>query len=307
MSRRTLRFGSYSFEVGNLDKVLFPDCGVTKGELIDYYRDIADRMVPHLSGRPLTLHRFPDGIAEDGFYQQQASDYFPDWIDTVTVDKADGTVDHVVCENAATLGYLANQACIALHAWLARRDRLHHPDRLVFDLDPPEDGFELVRAAARQLRELLDDLGLVPYLLATGGKGLHVVVPLDRSSDFDAARNFARDVANLLAERESEKFTTATRKDQRKGRLFLDYLRNAYGQTAVAPFAVRARPGAPVAVPLHWDELDDSDLRGNRWSLRELPRRLAQLDDDPWQGMARRARSLGGPREKLDRLLDRQD
>lgn len=303
--RETLRFGPYSVEVSSLDKVLFPDAEVTKGDLVDHYRGVAGRMLPFLRDRPVSMQRFPDGIESDGFYQKEAPDYFPDWIRRVTVKKEGGTVDHVVCDNEATLVYLANQACITPHVWLSRADEIHRPDRLIFDLDPPEDGFELVRFAARELRELLDALGLVPYVMATGGRGLHVVVPLDRSSDFDATRAFARDVAELLAARHDDRLTTETRKDKRRGRLFLDYLRNAYAQTGVPPYAVRPRPGAPVAVPLDWDELSDSSLRGDAYHIRNVLARLARKDD-PWEGMARRARSLSAPRRKLVDLRSRQ-
>ncbi|HYO46091.1 MAG TPA: non-homologous end-joining DNA ligase, partial [Gemmatimonadota bacterium] len=288
------------------DRVLFPDVGVTKGDLVEHYRRVAGRMVPHLKGRPVSMQRFPSGVEEEGFYQKAAPDYFPDWIRRATVGKAGGTVEHVVCDNGATLVYLANQGCITPHVWLSRVDLLDHPDRLIFDLDPPEDDFEVVRFAAGRLRELLGELGLDPYPMATGGRGLHLIVPLDRGADFDAARGFAKDVADLLAARHPDRLTTETRKNKRRGRLFLDYLRNAYAQTAVPPYAVRARPGAPVAVPLAWEELSDPSLRGGSWNTRNV---LARVEgkNDPWKGMARRAHSLSGPRRKLDRILDRRE
>lgn len=300
---RTLRIGRYSVELSSLDRVLFPDSGVTKGELVEHYRTVADRMLPHLRGRPVSMQRFPGGIHEEGFFQKSAPDYFPEWIERVTVSKKGGTVQHVVCNEAATLVYLANQNCITPHVWLSRADRLDHPDRLIFDLDPPRNDFEVVRFAARALREMLGELGLDPFLMTTGGRGMHLVVPLDRSADFHVVRGFARDVAELLATRHKDRLTTEVRKNKRRGRLFLDYMRNAYAQTAVPPYAVRARPGAPVAVPLDWDELSDPNLRGGSWNTRTVGARLAR--DDPWKGMARRARSLSGPRKKLDRILSR--
>jgi bifunctional non-homologous end joining protein LigD len=305
-SNATARFGRYTVELTKLDKVLFPDARITKGEIIDYYREVADRMLPYLQDRPVSMQRFPDGIGGEGFYQKEIPDYFPDWIDRVTVAKAGGKVTHVVCQNAATLVYLANQACITPHVWLSRRDRLDHPDRMIFDLDPPGDDFASVRGAARTLRELLDGLGLTAYAMTTGGRGLHVVVPLDRSADFNEARGFARDAADLVARRDPERLTTETRKDKRKGRLFVDYLRNAYAQTGVPPYSVRARKGAPVAVPLAWKELGDAKLRGNAYDVRNALRRLSRVDD-PWKGMTRRARSLGSPRKKLDRLLEEEE
>jgi len=303
---RQLRFGRYTVELSNLDRVLFPDVGVTKGDLVEHYRRVAGRMVPHLKGRPVSMQRFPGGIEEEGFYQKAAPDYFPDWIRRVTIGKEGGTVEHVVCDNAATLVYLANQGCITPHVWLSRVDRLDHPDRLIFDLDPPGDDFDAVSFAAGRLRELLGELGLDPYPMATGGRGLHLIVPLDRGADFDAARGFAKDVADLLAARHPDRLTTETRKNKRRGRLFLDYLRNAYAQTAVPPYAVRARPGAPVAVPLAWEELSDRSLRGGSWNTRNVWAGV-EGKKDPWEGMARRARSLSGPRRKLDRILDRRE
>jgi bifunctional non-homologous end joining protein LigD len=250
------------------------------------------------------MQRYPNGIQAEGFFQKAAPDYFPDWIRRVTVSKEGGTVEHVVCDNAATLVYLANQGCITPHVWLSRADRVDNPDRLIFDLDPPGDDFEVVRFAAGELRGLLGELGLDPFLMATGGRGLHLVVPLDRRADFDAARAFARGVAEVLTARHPRRLTTEARKNKRRGRLFLDTMRNAYAQTAVPPYAVRARPGAPVAMPLTWKELDDPDLRGSSWNTRNAPARVT--GGDPWIGMSRRARSLSAPRRKLDRILERE-
>ena len=301
----TLRVGRHTVELSNLDKVLFPDAGVTKADLVTYYHEIADRMLPYLAGRPVSMHRFPDGIDAQGFYQKEIGDYFPDWIGRVTVKKKGGEVTHVVCRNAATLVYLANQACITPHVWLSREDRLDHPDRMIFDLDPPGDDFAPVRRAARATRRLLEELDLPAFAMTTGGRGVHVVVPLDRGAGFDTARAFARDVAELAARRDPAEFTTEPRKAKRKGRLFLDTARNAYAQTAVPPYAVRPRAGAPVAMPIGWDELGNSRLRGDTYHVRNAFRRLDRVDD-PWKGIARRARSLKGPREKLDAIVEEE-
>ncbi|MDX1622692.1 MAG: non-homologous end-joining DNA ligase [Gemmatimonadota bacterium] len=297
----TLRFGRYTVEISNRDKVLFPDAGITKGDLVDYYREIADTMVPYLEERPVVMVRHPDGIEEDGFYQKETPDYFPDWIGRVTVEKEGGTVTHVVCGNAATLVYLANQAVITPHVWLSRTDRLHHPDKLIFDLDPPEGDFGAVLHGARTIREFLIDLGLDPWVMTTGGRGLHVIVPLDRSAGFDTVRDFAHGVADELADREPDRLTTEQRKEKRGGRLFLDYLRNSYAQTAVPPYAVRPRPGAPVACPLAWDELDDPDLSGDAYTVENVFQRLGQMED-PWKGMRRHARSLSDPIDRLEEV-----
>lgn len=297
----SLSFGPYTVEVSNPDKVLFPDDGITKSDLIAYYQDVAEIMLPHVRDRPLMMHRFPDGIVAEGFYQKEIGNYFPDWIDRIEVSKEGGTTVHVVCRNAATLAYLANQACISPHVWLSRVDRLTHPDQFVFDLDPPVGDFEPVRFAARQLKALLDELELPTFVKTTGSRGLHVIVPLDRSGDFDEVRRFARETAALLADREPKQLTVEQRKEKRKGRLFLDTGRNAYAQTAVAPYAVRPLAGAPVATPLDWKELGDKDLDAQSYTMENIRRRLAQKED-PWRELRQHAVGLRGPRERLKKL-----
>lgn len=305
----TLTLNGHPIDLTNTDKVFFPDAGLTKGDLVGYYRRMADVMLPHLRDRPITMHRFPDGIDGEGFYQRKVPDHFPDWIERVTLETEGGKSMHLACNNAATLVYLANYGCITPHVWLSRTDALRTPDRIVVDLDPPGDDldhFPQVQAAARTLRELLDDLGLAAFVTTTGSRGLHVVTPLRREHDFDAVRTFAQDLTTLLAARHPDTLTTAQRKTQRKDRVFLDVQRVAYAQSAMAPYAVRARPDAPVATPLTWDEVDASDLSPRRYTMQNIFRRLGQKDD-PWQGLARHARSLDAPRQRLDALLDDMD
>ncbi|MEU3743458.1 non-homologous end-joining DNA ligase [Streptomyces sp. NPDC032198] len=292
-----LRVGRRKIEVKRAEKELFPQDGITKADLAEHYRRAAPRMLPELRGRPLMLERMPDGIDGDRFYQKEVSDYFPDWIHRATVAKEGGEVTHVVCDDAATLVYLAGQACITPHRWLSRADRPRRPDRLVFDLDPPADDFEPVRGAAHRLHELLDELDLPSGLMTTGSRGLHVVVPLNRRDDADDVLAFSRAAARTLAARHEKELTTEPRKDARKGRLYLDVARNGYAQTVVAPFAVRSRPGAPVAVPLSWDELDDPELTARRWTVTDLGDRL---DKDPWAGLARHARAVSTAARRLE-------
>ncbi len=295
----TRRYGRYTVETSNETKVLFPDAGVTKGDVIDYYESVSDAILPVLRERAIAMERFPDGIGKDGFHQKQAGDYFPDWIETTRVSKEDGgKQDLVVCGNCATLAYLANQAAIELHPWLSRRDRPRHPDQLVFDLDPPSDDFAPVRRAARRVRSLLEELELPTFAKLTGSSGLHVVVPLDRREDFDAVRDFARGVARLLAARHPDDLTTEQRVAKRGGRLYLDIGRNAYAQTAVAAWSLRARPGAPVAAPIAWEELEEKGTGARAFDVKSAPKRFA-AGADPWKGMMRRARSLDGPRRRL--------
>ncbi len=295
-----MNFGRYSVEITNRDKVLFPQSGITKGDLVDYYRHIAETMLPHMKGRPLMMHRYPDGIGEEGFYQKEASDHFPGWIKTVKVKAVQGkTVTHVICENAATLVFLAQEATITPHVWLSRSAKLHNPDKMIFDLDPPGDDFEIVRAAAFDFKELLDEMGLTSFVMTTGSRGLHVVVPLDRRSDFDEVRAVARGLARALEERKPEKLTTEQYKSQRRGRLFLDTNRNAYGQTGVAPYAVREKEGAPVAAPLEWDELGDGDLGPRSYNMGNIFRRLGQRED-PWKDIFRHAQGIAKVADRID-------
>jgi bifunctional non-homologous end joining protein LigD len=288
-------------QVTHPDRVMFPDSGITKGELVDYYGEVAETMLPHLKGRALTVQRFPRGIGEHGFVQQDFADSLPDWIGRVEVAKQGGSLVHPVAENREALRWLANQNCVALHVWQSRRDRLNNPDRLVFDLDPSDSDFAVVRATAHTVAGVLDDLGLARYVQTTGSRGLHVVVPVRADTDFDTARQFARDVAEVVAADDPAHRTVEARKDKRGGRVYLDVMRNAYAQTAVAPYSVRARSGAPVATPLEWDELDARRLRADRFTIRDLPKRLAG-QPDPWAGMYRHARSLAGPARRLAKL-----
>ncbi|WP_282692336.1 non-homologous end-joining DNA ligase [Streptomyces sp. CC208A] len=300
MTTTDFRVSGRTVEIKRAGKELFPDDGITKADLADYYRRVGPRILPHLRGRPLMLERHPDGIDDGRFMQKDVPAHFPDWIHRRRLPKEGGTVTYPVCDDLATLLYLVGQACITPHRWLSKADRPDHPDRLVFDLDPPGEDFEPVRRAAALLHELLDELGLPTALMTTGSRGLHVLVPLDRQAPFDAVRAFARDVADLLADRHPEELTTAPRKQARKGRLYLDIQRNAYGQTAVTPYAVRARPGAPVAAPLSWSELDAPDLTPRRWTLAAIGERLE--GDDPWAQESRRGRSLKAAHGRLEKL-----
>jgi bifunctional non-homologous end joining protein LigD len=293
MPDKKITVDNQTIHLSSLEKVLFPGEGITKGDLIDYYQRIAEVMLPHIAGRPISMQRFPDGIAEEGFYQKEAPAYFPEWIDRVQVwvREEESQQPQVLCNNAATLVYLANQACITPHVWLSRQDRLEYPDRLIFDLDPPSDAFEPVRNAALALREALSEEGLVSFVMTTGSRGLHVVVPIARERSFDEVRGVAHRLVEQLARRAPDRLTVEMAKADRQGRLFLDYLRNAYGQTAVAPYAIRAKPGAPVATPLDWEELGDSSLHSQSYTLKNIFRRLGQKTD-PWRDIREQAQSL---------------
>jgi bifunctional non-homologous end joining protein LigD len=298
---KPIRVGRYAVKVTNLAKVLFPRDGITKQDLIEYYKRIATWMLPHLRDRPLALERYPDGIEKQSFFQKEAAAYYPKWIERVTVKKVGGTVRHVVCNNAATLVYLANQACITPHMWLSRVEKLNYPDQMVFDLDPSRDDFDAVKETARSIGELLEKLDLPAYLKTTGSRGLHIAVPLKQEEDFDAVRAFARQVAEIVAGQASNERTMEQRKEKRRGRVFLDVNRNAYAQHMAAAYAVRARAGAPVSAPLEWKELDRKDLRPDGVTIRNVFERVEKLGD-VWKDFARRAVSLKKARKKLESL-----
>jgi bifunctional non-homologous end joining protein LigD len=293
-----MRAGRRSVRISHPDKVLFRDSGITKAEIVDYYRHVAPVMLPHLRGRPLMLQRLPEGLDGPTFYQKQISAHFPAWIHRTTVAKEGGTVTHAVCDDAATLVYLANQGCLTPHVWLSRADDPDRPDRMIIDLDPGSIDVKDVRFAARLARDVLVDAGLSPHLMATGSRGFHLVIPLRRAEGFDAVRAVARGLALALERRAPDRLTTAARKADRGRRVYLDVGRNAYAQTAVPPYAVRARSGAPVAVPLAWDELETA--RPDGWTVRTLPERLERTPD-PWRGLTRHARSLASARRWLQR------
>jgi bifunctional non-homologous end joining protein LigD len=301
----TVRAGRRTVEVHRPDKVLFPGDGnakeYTKGDLVDYYRAVAPFMLPHLRGRPLMLQRHPDGLDGPRFMQKNTPDHYPEWITRVEVPKEGGTVRHTLCDDTATLVYLADQACLTLHRWQSRTDGLDRPDRMVFDLDPSADDFGTVREAARLLGELLDELKLPSALMTTGSRGLHVIVPLDGRHTFDEVREFARDLADTLADAHPDRLTTAARKKDRGDRLYLDIQRNAYAQTGAAPFTVRAEPGAPVATPLTWTELDDPGLDARHWTIADA---VEQARTNPWAGVLRKGRALGPARRRLNALRD---
>lgn len=299
MTTVTIRAGRRSLEISRAEKVLFSDAGITKRDLAEYYRRVAPHLLRHGADRYVSLQRFPDGIDGDGFYQKDVPDYFPEWIPRETVSKEEGELDQLWLTDAATLVYLADQACITPHVWLSRRDQPARPDRMIFDLDPPGDDFGAVVEAAGGLCALLDEVDAAPFVMTTGSRGLHVVVPLRRETGFDEVRETARALAEMAVSRWPDRLTLAQRRDRRDGKVFVDTLRNAWAQTTVAPYAVRARPGAPVATPLARDELGRRDLGPRRWTIQNLFRRLGAMGD-PWKGMGRHAVSPGALRDRVD-------
>lgn len=296
----SLRFGRVSFETSNETKVYFPDEGITKGDLIEYYQSVADAMLPHLKGRPLSFQRYPNGIDQQGFFQKDKPKHYPEWIVTTPVKKKGGSNDQVVATSKAALAYLANNGVVTLHGALSREPDLTKPDRLIFDLDPSIDDFGIIQSAAEIVREILEDLGLHTYLQTTGSRGLHVVSPIKPEYDFEKVGAFAKSVARLIVDRDPDSFTIERLKKDRGDRLLIDYFRNAYAQTSVVPYSVRAKPGAPVATPIEWNELRKLRDGARTFTIRSIPKRLS-TKGDPWSSMNRRSRSLKGPLARVER------
>ena len=293
-----MKVGKHSVEISNEDKVLFPESGLTKKDIIAFYLEIANNLLPQLKNRPLMLQRFPNGISEKGFYQKDASDYFPDWIEKVELDKEGGTVKHVLCNNKATLAYLCNQGTISFHSWLSTAAHPHYPDRFIIDLDPPSDEFSQVREGAFFVKEALDELEITSFVMTTGSSGLHVVVPLDAKSDFGTSREFGKSIGEMLINKHPGTFTFERLIDKRGGQIYFDIQRNAYAQTAIAPYSLRPTATAPVATPLSWSELHDKKIQSRSFHIKNITKRLSSTSD-PWKGMKRHAISAKRALHKL--------
>ena len=263
------------------ERVVFPGEGITKGEVVDYYERVAERMLPHLAGRPLSLQRFRKDIEAGGFFQQGRPDHFPDYVGRIEVVRADGeTGYHTGVETPDALVYLANQGVLTFHGWQSRLPDLERPDRLVIDLDPSDEAFEPVRAAALTLRDVLaEEFELSANPLLTGSRGIHVIIPLDRKRTWDEIWPVAKAIGAALVKRDPKKLTRAFYKSQRRGRLYVDTGRARRGHTAIIPWTVRAKPGAPVAMPINWAELEDGSVSSaGQWTIRDALERPA----DPW-------------------------
>jgi bifunctional non-homologous end joining protein LigD len=297
----TLRVGRRRIELSHPEKVLFPAAGLTKLDLARHYERAGPAMLAHVRDRPLAMRAYPAGVGRPGFFLKSAPDHFPDWIARVEIPKRGGTVRQVVVRETATLVYLAGQNVIEPHVFPARADQPDQPDRLIFDLDPAHDRFAEVRAAAREVGARLRDLGLRPYAMTSGSRGIHVVAPLRRGPSFTDVHQLARAVAEAMVAADPDRLTLEWHVADRGERIYLDVNRNAYAQHAIAAYGVRARPDAPVATPLHWEELSDPTLRPDGWTIATIAERLDA--GDPWRGIGRHARSLpaavGGVRSRV--------
>jgi bifunctional non-homologous end joining protein LigD len=272
-------------------RVLFDELGLTKAQLARYYEGVAEYLLPELKERPLSLVRCPQGPGEGCFYQKNIDERFPRAIGRVPVDLGGGGV-YATAGTAEAVVSLVQMGVIELHVWGATTRDLQKPDRMVFDLDPdPGIAWREVMAAAHGTRERLEALGLESWVKTSGGKGLHVVVPLSRRHEWDEVKAFSRALAESMAAQAPERFVTSASKKERAGRIFIDYLRNAEGATTVAAYSVRARKGAPVSTPLHWDELEGR-LRPDTFHVGNVARRLSGIRPDPWKSFRRTSQTL---------------
>ena len=286
------------------EKILFPDEGITKGELASYYEMIAPVMLPHLRRRPITMERFHRGIAAPGFFQKDVVKGFPDWLERVEVPKHGGTVHHPIANDARSLLWLANQNSITIHVWPSRTPNLYNPDICIFDLDPSkEDDLETLVRSALNLRDLLAELGLPSWIKTSGSKGFHIAVPLDAKSDFGTVARFAHGVGKIMIKRDPDNLTQEFAKVDRGGRILVDTGRNGYSATYAATYTVRAKPGAPVSAPCTWEELERGDVGPRTFTLRTMAQRISAAGD-LWADMLKTKRSLKRPIERLKKLVD---
>jgi bifunctional non-homologous end joining protein LigD len=286
------------------EKVLFPDDGITKGELAAYYEAIAPVMLPHIRARPVTLERYHSGIGKPGFFQKDVAKGFPDWLERVEVPKKGGTVHHPIVSGTRALLWLANQNCITPHVWTSRAPDLYHPDICVFDLDPSKDDEpDVLRGAALRLRDLLNDLGLPSWVKTSGSKGFHIVVPLDGKAHTGDVAAFAHAVGTALVARDPTNLTQEFHKVDRGGRILIDTGRNGYSATFAAAYAVRPKPGAPVSAPCTWEEIERGTVAPRTFALRTMTARVGEVGD-LWSDMPRRRRSLRSAIQKVRRMKD---
>ena len=292
--------------ISHPEKVLFPEDGITKGELASYYEAVAPAMLPHLAGRPVTMERFPAGIGEPGFMQKDVSRGFPAWLERVEVPKKDGTVHYPIVSDLNSLLWITNQNCITPHVWTSRLPNLYHPDVCIFDLDPPDgDNPDGLRLAALNVRVLLTDLGLPAWPKTTGSKGFHIAVPLQAATTFDEVAAFSFAAGRVLVERHPETFTQEFMKAQRAGRILIDTGRNNPGATFAAAYAVRPKAGAPVSAPCTWKEIESGAARPQTFTLRGMAARMDAVGD-LWAELGDAGQSLAAPMARLQEMLGRQ-
>jgi bifunctional non-homologous end joining protein LigD len=290
----------------NLTKVFWPEEGYTKGDLIEYYRSVGDRLLPYLDDRPIVLTRYPDGIDGKSFFQKDAPGYIPDWVRTERMwsEHAKREIHYFICDSEETLLYLVNLGSIPLHLWASRVSDLQHPDWCILDLDPKEAPFEHVVRIARAIRALADEIELPSFVKTSGSTGLHVLFPLGGQCTYEQARSLGEVLARAVAAELPEIATLIRRPSARGGRVYIDYLQNGHGRLLVSPFCVRPLPGAPVSTPLRWSEVKRSlDIR--RYTIRSVPRRLGAMKADPLAAVLETRPDLPAALARLESRLAR--
>jgi bifunctional non-homologous end joining protein LigD len=287
------------------EKLLFPDDGITKGDVAAYYEAVAPVLLPHLRGRPVTMERYPSGIGEKGFWQKDVSRGFPPWLQRVAVGKKNGVVHHAIVDDLDSLLWVTNQNTITQHVWTSRLPDLAHPDLCVFDLDPAnDDAPAAVRSAAIALRDLLAELGLRAWVKTSGSKGFHLVVPLDGTATTGQVARFADAVGTLAVRLSPDSLTQEFARSDRGGRIYMDTGRNGYSATFAAPYTLRAKPGAPVSAPCTWEEIERGRVEPASWTLRTLPARVA-ASGDAWADLYEHPQSLDDARALVKERLAR--
>lgn len=264
-----IRAGRRNIEITHPEKILFPESKITKLELVNYYLKISDKILPHLKDRPLTQVRCPSGISDECFFQKNCPDYYPDWIERIAVEKQNKEIiEYVNCKDIATLIYLINQNCITPHTWLSKLPDLNKPDKIIFDLDPGEGAtFTQIRETALKLNSLIKKEKLKANPMVTGSKGIHVIIPIKPDMLFDEARDYAKELAQKLVDIYPDQLTIDVRKEKRKNKIFIDYLRNSWGATSVVPYGVRPKENAPVATPITWKDVEKKSLKPDQFNI----------------------------------------
>lgn len=295
-------YEGHRIDIKRGDRLLFPDSDFCKRDLIDYYSRIAPLLLPHLQGRPLILRRFPGGIDKAGFLQRSIPDYYPDWIERILVSTSRGDQEMVNANSVGALAYLANQGAVELHMRLSRQPDLDYPDQMILDLEPAaRQNFASVRQAAEDIHDLCSELKLPAFLKSTGSSGLQVVIPIEPEYSFDVVRNFARNLAQVVVNRYPQRYTLEQRSNKRAGKLYLDVFRNGRDQTVIAPYSIRALPGAPIATPLAWDEIANQAFDPTWYQPQSIFRRLA-LRTEPWADFQDRRIRLSDHLDQLPRV-----
>lgn len=280
MASNTVSIQGRSFELSRLDKVLWPQDGYTKGELINYYVEVAPYIIPHLQGRPMVFTRYPDGIDKQSFYQKNAPSSLPQWIKTYPYYSPDSgrDINFILVEESAALAWLANQACIEMHPWLSCASLVDYPDFIVFDLDPsPGNSFEQVKTIVFLTRQVLNELGLRCYIKTSGSQGLHVYLPVENKYSYEKVRDFARTVAEIICTMQPDIATVERTVRKRGAKIYVDYMQNVKGKTLCSVYSVRPRPGATVSAPLYWDEVNS--IKPSDFTIKTILPRLQKLGE----------------------------